>query len=159
MNSQYWPHKYDRVSVQLFSFSDIRSPGSNSGINQLSFHFLQFKMTNNGNRRSLVLIASINDAHFRFLAWFIKACFWYFENTTLELSVRPIIYPFLSILYVSSSKIPYSALMDRYRLNQYCIMSRFWAKNRSWSRVRLYLACNVGWRPKNPETQFFSNSL
>ncbi len=144
------------LSVQPFSLSDIRSPGSNSGINQLSFHFLPFKMTNNSNCRPVVPLASINDAHFRFPAWFIKAYFWYLENTTLELHAILIIYLFSSILYVFSSRIPYYALMDRYWLNQSCIISRFWARN---LRVRLYLACNVGWRQRNLETQFFLNSL
>ena len=138
INSRYWPRKYDPLtgskhyciysiqslfSVQLFSLSDIRSLGSNSGINQLSVRFFPFQMTNNGNRRTVIPIASISEAHSRFLAWFIKACFWYLEKTTLELSAIPIIYLFLSILYVSSSRIPYSALMDRFRLNQSCIIS------------------------------------
>ncbi len=116
-------------------------------------------MTNKGNRSPVVLIASISDAHSRFPGLFMNTCLWYFENTALELPAIPIIYPFLSILYVSLSRVPSSVWIDWYRFNQSCIICWFWARNWSWSRVLMYLTCNFGWLLKYPETQFLASSL
>lgn len=111
------PSMQSLLSVQPFSLNEIRASFYISLGYQSSVYLLPFKITNNGNRRPVVPISSISDAHSRFPAWFINVCFRYFENTTLELPAIPIIYPFLSMLYVSSSWILCRISIDWYSLN------------------------------------------
>ncbi len=86
------------LSVYPFLLRDIWSPGSISSVYHSFFHFLRFKITNKSSRCLVVPIASIQNAHSQFSVSFIKACFSYFENTTLELLPILNIYLFSSIL-------------------------------------------------------------
>ncbi len=100
------------LSVKSISLSDISLSGYISLIYKSSFYFSLFEITNNGNCRPNIPIASIKDIHLRFSAYFIKVHFLYFKNTTLDLLAISIIYQFSVILYPSFFNVLYLYLID-----------------------------------------------
>ncbi len=141
------------LSVHLFLPRDIRSFRPISLVYQSSFHFLPFKITNKHSRRYVVSIVSIKDAHSRFAACFIQACFWYFENITLELSPTLNIYPFSSIFRYPHPEFHIPLLLTGINRTTAVLFQDPLLDNSLYLVYGYILIRKTGWLSKNPEFQ------